>query len=399
MKANIIGQVSFHYGKKMNRRHNTREYDAKKWNTDEHINAERSEQNEIIVDKDLKKFFEEEFGEAIEKYNVANEKKHPDRVTSVEEYYNQQKDKALEFIVQMSDHDNYIRLTEQKGQTKADRMHKEYLEKVVAEWQEKNPSMKIFGAYIHMDETRDGTPHLHLDVLPVAESNRGLTKKVSMDGALGAIGFNREKGEKYAETSFKRFASEERKRVEALAKDYITVIPALPTAKGQHHKETYVFKEEQKAQNLGQRLLQAFREIPNKKNAKNILDNLESVYQYMAVEPQEQQAKIERLQESLMKLSSELDEKAMQLDIRENKTQKGEQQLKAERTQLELEKSKQTFEISSKVKQALEKEGYQTDYTAQAEQARQQAIMQKQIRQTKRAARVMKQKGSEQYGR
>ena len=88
----IEGKISFHVGKKLSISHNLgKERTSPNWNKDGHINAERTPLNVILINIPLKDFFKETFSEAIEKYNTANEKKHPDRVTSVEKYYNEQK--------------------------------------------------------------------------------------------------------------------------------------------------------------------------------------------------------------------------------------------------------------------------------------------------------------------
>ena len=130
---------------------------------------------------------------------------------------------------------------------------------------------------------------------------------------------------------------------------------------------------------------------------------IETGKQAIAVKQQTEKAKAEQLKAKIDtdRAAEKIKEanQAMEIANRNNENvMMRKKQLEKERTQLELEKSKQPLEISSKVKQALAKEGYQTDYTAQAEQARQQAIRQHQIEQTKHAARAMKQKGIE-YGR
>lgn len=117
-------------------------------------------------------------------------------------------------------------------------------------WQKDNPSLKVFGAYIHMDEQ---TPHLHLDFLPVAESKRGLTTKVSLDGALKQIGFARSKEDKFDKTPYKRWLSDRRQGYEdfwqetadkLLGNDVIKILPSEPTTAP--HRETWEHRETQK---------------------------------------------------------------------------------------------------------------------------------------------------------
>ena len=183
-------KASFHVDKHYSRRHNMRDYDAAEWNKDGHIDAARSNQNVVLVDKSLRKFFDEVFGEAIEEANEKNRKKHPERCTTVAAYYAEYHSKAQEALIQIGDGATYQAIVAKYGREKADKFYKTALENAFKKFKEDNPSLKVFGAYIHMDET---TPHLHLDFLPVAEYKRGQKLKVSLEGALKEVGFARSK--------------------------------------------------------------------------------------------------------------------------------------------------------------------------------------------------------------
>lgn len=276
--TNITGKVSFHSGKTLSIAHNLgSERTAGNWNKDGHISPERTPLNVVLTNTPLKEFFEETFSEAIENYNIANKKKHPDRVTSVKEYYNKQKGKAQESIFQLSDHENYLKLVNEVGEQQADEIHKAYLTDVYHQFKKENPSLKIFSATIHLDETKDGTPHLHLDYLPVAESNRGLTTKVSMDGAMKQLGFIRERNQKYNETSYKQWLNAQRSRVEQIASKYINVIPSEPTVIG--HQQPQQWKAQEQKKNAVQKLVGAFVANKTKDNAQAVIDNAESIKQ------------------------------------------------------------------------------------------------------------------------
>ena len=294
--TNITGKVSFHSGKTLSIAHNLgKERNSEKWNKDGHISAERTPLNVVLTNTPLKDFFEETFGEAIEKYNIANEKKHPDRVTSVKEYYNKQKNKAQESIFQLSDHENYIKLVDEVGEKKADEIHKQYLTDVYNQFKKENPSLKIFSATIHLDETKYGTPHLHLDYLPVAESNRGLTTKVSMDGAMKQLGFIRERKQKYSETPYKQWLNAQRLRAEQIASKYINVIPSEPSVIGHQQQNEWRAKEQKR--NAVQKLTGAFTANRTKDNAQAVIDNAESIKQVARQEAKEitDKAKVEQL--------------------------------------------------------------------------------------------------------
>ena len=62
--------------------------------------------------------------------------------------------------------------------------------KYVEGFEERNPNLKLIGAYIHMDEA---SPHLHLDYVPVANGySRGLETRNSLDKAMKQMGFQPE---------------------------------------------------------------------------------------------------------------------------------------------------------------------------------------------------------------
>ena len=251
MKYNIEAKASMHVGKKYSLKHNLREYDANKWNTDGHIQSDRSHLNEKLTHTELRDFFQKTFGAAIDQYNEKNREKHPDRMTSVDDYYNKYKGHAQECIMQMGDHENYMELIKLVGQEKADSIHKQFLTRAYNNWLKDNPSLKVFSATIHMDEIKDGTPHIHIDFLPVAESSRGLTVKVSMDGAMKKLGYDRKtkakdgENDSYKETPYRRWLSQQRERVEILANEYVHLIPSQPFTK-RRRQETWQWRAQQK---------------------------------------------------------------------------------------------------------------------------------------------------------
>lgn len=242
-------KASLHVGKRYSRRHNVRDYNAAEWNKDGHIDADRSSQNVVLTDKSLRKFFDEIFGEAIEEANAKNQQKHPERCTTVAQYYSKYRSHAQEAIVQIGDGTTYQAIVAKFGQEKADDFYKTALENAFEKFKEDNPSLKVFGAYIHMDET---TPHLHLDFLPVVESKRGQQVKVSMDGAMKEIGFVRSKSDKFGENPYQRWLKDRRAVLEnfyqkqadeLLGKDVLTIMPSEKSTRP--HLETWQWKQQQ----------------------------------------------------------------------------------------------------------------------------------------------------------
>lgn len=266
----IASKVSLHLGSRFNVRHNLRQYDKEKWNKDGHIDKERERYNEVLANIDVKQFFDKLFGDALVDYDMKNESKHPERVfglnkidyeTAVQEkgtefadtlrrqkavsrYFQQQKKNIKECITQLGDETEFKQLVEKVGIDKAREIHSEYLKDFYEKWQEQNPTLKVFCATIHLDEA---TPHLHLTFLPVAQSTKGLTTKVSMDGALKELGYARSKQEKYSETPFKRWLKDFRSNNEQRSQHFLNqkipktflILPSETTTKGHTQPEEH----------------------------------------------------------------------------------------------------------------------------------------------------------------
>lgn len=272
-------KCSLHTGKKYSLDHNLRTYDKNKWNNDGHIDYSRTHLNAVLVNKSLEQFFDEQFGDALVEYNEHNREKHPERLIgfesaadyddcppdqrrqrAVKAYCKEQKGKVQEVIIQLGNHDDYVELAAAYGQERADQIHAAYLTEVFERWKEKNPSLVPFCATIHFDEARDGSPHLHIDYLPIAESSRGLTRKVSMDGALKNMGFERKKQHKFAETPYKVWLRSFRTLQEQAAQEFVdryalgfTIEPSEPSKSGHEQPQDYKLRQaEQQRKQLEQ---------------------------------------------------------------------------------------------------------------------------------------------------
>lgn len=165
--------------------HNRREYEKFGKPIPDNIDVSKSSENITLVDKDLKEAYHEIFGEALEKYN--GKQKRADR--KIEDYCDHIKKSKngeklfYEDVVQWGSKDDF------KSPETRERA-KEALVKYVEGFEERNPNLKLIGAYIHMDEA---SPHLHLDYVPVATGySRGLEKRNSLDKAMKQMGFQPE---------------------------------------------------------------------------------------------------------------------------------------------------------------------------------------------------------------
>ncbi|WEV63201.1 plasmid recombination protein (plasmid) [Lactobacillus sp. ESL0731] len=187
--------ISFAKGKasETSIRHNNRSLDIEHFDFDKkghtHIQREFTELNQVLVHRDIKDVYHEQFDPAIELYNA--KQKRADR--KIKNYYQQvlhskNQQTQREFIVQVGNQQDY--LNKDRANSKNWRAAKMILTEFEQEFEKDNPNFIVYNAVIHMDEP--GSPHLHLNVVPVAHlphAKRGLTIKPSFDKALREEGY------------------------------------------------------------------------------------------------------------------------------------------------------------------------------------------------------------------
>lgn len=162
--------------KKTNIKHNNRTMSEKEKERNTHIDYSRSDRNKYLVQEDIKKLYEQEFGEALKKYNAKQKRK--DR--KIDDYYKhiQSSKKTAtqqEMIIQVGDMEDFENINNWE-------IANEVLEEWFEGFQERNPNLKVYNAVIHNDEA---SPHLHVNFVPVASGyKRGLEKQVSFDRAI-----------------------------------------------------------------------------------------------------------------------------------------------------------------------------------------------------------------------
>ena len=146
------------------------------------------------------------FDEALARYNEKQTRS--DR--RIDDYYEKirsgkQEKPFHEIILQIGDKDNMGAKTE-NGQLAA-----KVLDKYMQDFQRRNPTLRVFSAYLHMDEA---TPHLHIDFVPYTTgSRRGLDTRVSLKQALSALGF---KGGTRRETELNQWVAYEKEQLAAV---------------------------------------------------------------------------------------------------------------------------------------------------------------------------------------
>ena len=180
--------------------HNSRKFHAK--NTD----PERSCLNVEYCNENVKDLYHELFDEALAWYNEKQTRS--DR--RIDDYYEKicsgkQEKPFHEIILQIGDKDNMGAKTE-NGQLAA-----KVLDKYMRDFQRRNPTLRVFSAYLHMDEA---TPHLHIDFVPYTTgSRRGIDTRVSLKQALSALGF---KGGTRRETELNQWVAYEKEQLAAV---------------------------------------------------------------------------------------------------------------------------------------------------------------------------------------
>ena len=184
--------------------HNSRKFHAK--NTD----SERSCLNVEYCNENVKDVYHELFDEALAWYNEKQTRS--DR--RIDDYYEKirsgkQEKPFHEIILQIGDKDNMGAKTE-NGQLAA-----KVLDKYMRDFQRRNPTLRVFSAYLHMDEA---TPHLHIDFVPYTTgSKRGLDTRVSLKGALAEQGFE---GGTRGATEWNQWIESEKKELAAVMERY-----------------------------------------------------------------------------------------------------------------------------------------------------------------------------------
>lgn len=171
MKRTISGMVG-----KGSLGHNSRSFYA------DNVDREKSKDNIVFCNEDLKKVYADLFSEALEKYNAKQTRN--DR--RIEDYYKHIQKGRQEKLF----HEVIFQIGNEKDtcvDSKEGALAKEVLSKFMTNFAERNSNLRVFSAHLHMDEA---TPHLHIDFVPITTgSKRGLETRVSLKKALNEQGF------------------------------------------------------------------------------------------------------------------------------------------------------------------------------------------------------------------
>lgn len=101
------------------------------------------------------------------------------------------------------------------AKTENGQLAKRILDEYMKGFQSRNPTLKVFAAHLHMDES---TPHLHIDFVPFTTgSKRGLETRVSLKQALSALGF---KGGTRSDTEWNQWVAVEKEQLAGVMRTY-----------------------------------------------------------------------------------------------------------------------------------------------------------------------------------
>ncbi len=201
-------RISFTGGKKAKIRHNNREF------VSANVDKSRIKDNIIIINQTVPEAYEHVFGEARRQYS--DKQKRKDR--KIDNYYNHlfgnvsekrqdeiqtnnnKQHSFYEYVVQIGDKDSAGILTNPENAQIVTECLLEYIEN----FQERNPYLYVFNAFIHLDET---TPHLHLDFIPFSDDyKKGMSRQLSIAKALLAMEYD-----KNSDNAIRDFNANERK--------------------------------------------------------------------------------------------------------------------------------------------------------------------------------------------
>lgn len=278
--------------------HNSRKFHAK------NTNLERSHWNVEYCNENIRDVYHELFDEALARYNEKQTRN--DR--RIEDYYEKirsgkQEKPFHEIILQIGDRDTM------GAETEEGRLAAKILDEYMKDFQKRNPTLRVFSAYLHMDEA---TPHLHIDFIPYTTgSKRGLDTRVSLKQALSALGF---KGGTRRETELNQWVVSEKQQLASIMLEH----GIEWEQKGTHEKHLSLldFEKQERAKEVA--ALEAQKEELEEHNATMLevnekwLDQLENIEQDI-FSAQENREKADKQAEQAKKKAAQYEKKLTEI--------------------------------------------------------------------------------------
>ena len=270
--------------------HNRREFIA------ENVDPDRVQLNICYQDENLKKVYKELFDEAVERYNIGKRKDR--QITNYYEKIRQGKQEKLfhEVIFQIGNREDMAVGTAGGGQAV------KVLDEYVKDFQKRNPTLRVFGCYLHQDEA---TPHLHIDFIPYVTDwkGKGMDTRVSLKQALKSLGF--QGGNKH-DTELNQWMNHEKEVLAGIAKEH----GIEWEQKGSHeeHLDVYNFK---------------------KKERKKEVQKLEQEKEYLTAENEELTAQIAESRADIQILKDDKEQAIREKQEAEQRAEDAEKELKS----------------------------------------------------------------------
>lgn len=230
--------ISNQNGPAVSRGHNIR--DPRSIKNQDHIlpNGE----HETWHDEKLKDAYTRIFKDAIDDYNQTARK---DR--RINNYYkdiceNKKKNAVYEVIMTIGN----------RGMKIDPNIGKDILKEFVDDWKDRNPSLEMVGAYYHADEYDPetgifGTPHVHIDYVPVAHNcERGPKVQTSLTAAFEEMGY---KGSGPKNTAQMKWQRSERDAFEKICNKHGIKVSEKQRDE-RHHLDTEIYKKTKKLESM-----------------------------------------------------------------------------------------------------------------------------------------------------
>ena len=188
--------------------------------------------HETWIDRDIREFYQETFDDSVKDWNARQ--KNVDR--RIDDYYAEVRKDHKQHLV----YETIIQVGNRDVQPE-EPVCREILHDYVEHWQKDNPTMELIGAYYHADEP-DGTPHLHLDYVPVArDCTRGMRVQNSHNKAIQQLGITQGHFKNLAHA----FQEKERDYLEHICREHGLDVERGVCEKGRQHLDTELYKAQQ----------------------------------------------------------------------------------------------------------------------------------------------------------
>ena len=232
--------------------HNSRNFKA------ENIDPERTQFNTCYVNEDIHRVYHKLFDTALENYNAKqkrNDRKIPDYYEKIRT--SKQEKLFYEIVVQIGNFED-MSATDENG-----KIAEEILNKYMANFQQRNPTLFVFSAHLHMDEA---TPHLHIDFVPYTDGNkRGLDTKNTLKGAFEKLGF---KGGTRGSTELTQWQDSEKEKLAEIMLEH--GIEWEKKGSNKEHLSVLDYKKEKRAEEI----IQLEEQIDNLEDNSKKLDTI-----------------------------------------------------------------------------------------------------------------------------